>query len=125
MVSLIAHLWQRGAKSNKKPLLPKATIAASEGACVFLEYRRESHWLIADGRLPGGFPMAGHDLTPREHLRVSALAAAAAPFTGFSKWAFAFGHGSRGVEQIRPAQYGPQFFSEREYAVVERLAELI
>jgi gluconate 2-dehydrogenase subunit 3-like protein len=35
------------------------------------------------------------------------------------------GHGSHGVEQIRPAQYKPQFFSEREYAVVERLADLI
>lgn len=69
--------------------------------------------------------MAGQDLQRREILRVMALAAAAAPFTGFSKWAFAFGHGSHGVEQIRPAQYKPQFFSEREYAVVERLADLI
>ena len=69
--------------------------------------------------------MAGQDLQRREILRVMALAAAAAPFTGFAKWAFAFGHGSHGVEQIRQAQYKPQFFSEREYAVVERLADLI
>jgi len=69
--------------------------------------------------------MAGQDLQRREILRVMALAAAAASFTGFAKWAFAFGHGSHGVEQIRPAQYKPQFFSEREYAVVERLADLI
>jgi len=69
--------------------------------------------------------MAGQDLQRREILRVMALAAAAAPFTGFAKWAFAFSHGSHGLDQIRPAQYKPQFFSEREYAVLERLADLI
>jgi hypothetical protein len=69
--------------------------------------------------------MAGQDLQRREILRIMSLAAAAAPFPGFTKWAFALGHGSRGVEQIRPAQYKPQFFSDREYSAIERLAELI
>lgn len=69
--------------------------------------------------------MAGQDLQRREILRIMAIAAAAAPFPGFTKWAFAFGHGSHGMEQIRPAQYKPVFFSDREYAVVERLADLI
>jgi hypothetical protein len=69
--------------------------------------------------------MAGQDLQRREILRIMAIAAAAAPFPGFTKWAFAFGHNSHGIEQIRPAKYQPQFFSAREYAVVERLADLI
>ena len=69
--------------------------------------------------------MAGQDLQRREILRIMALAAAAAPFPGFTKWAFAFGHGNHGMEQIRPAQYKPHFFSDSEYVVVERLAELI
>lgn len=69
--------------------------------------------------------MAGQDLQRREVLRIMTLAAAAAPFPGFSRWAFALGQESRGVEQIRPAQYKPQFFSNSEYAVVERLTELI
>ncbi|HEX3321136.1 MAG TPA: gluconate 2-dehydrogenase subunit 3 family protein [Terriglobales bacterium] len=69
--------------------------------------------------------MAGQDLQRREILRIMALAAAAAPFPGFSRWSFALGHESRGMEQIRPANYKPQFFSDGEYAVVERLTELI
>ena len=69
--------------------------------------------------------MAGQDLQRREVLRIMTLAAAAAPFPGFSRWAFALGQESRGVEQIRPAKYKPQFFSNSEYAVVERLTELI
>jgi hypothetical protein len=69
--------------------------------------------------------MAGQDLQRREILRIMALAAAAAPFPGFAKWAFASGPGSRGMEQIRPARYKPQFFSDGEYVMVERLAELI
>lgn len=69
--------------------------------------------------------MAGQDLQRREILRIMTLAAAAAPFPGFSRWAFALGSPSRGMEQIRPAKYKPQFFSDGEYAVVERLAEII
>ncbi len=69
--------------------------------------------------------MAGQDIRRREILRIMALAGVASQFPGFTKWAFAYGHGSCGTEQIKPAQYKPQFFSNREYALVERLTELI
>lgn len=69
--------------------------------------------------------MAGQDFQRREILRIMTLAAAAAPFPGFSRWAFALGTPSHGMEQIRPVKYKPQFFTEREYAVVERLTEII
>src|SRR6266700_6717369 len=69
--------------------------------------------------------MAGQGIQRREILRIMALTGAASQFPGFTKWAFAYGHGGGGTEQIRPAQYKPQFFSDREYALVERLTELI
>jgi len=69
--------------------------------------------------------MAGQGIQRREILRIMALTGAVAQFPGFTKWAFAYGHGGGGVEQIKPAKYKPQFFSEREYALVERLTELI
>ncbi len=61
----------------------------------------------------------------REILRVMAAAAAAASFPGFTRWAFAYSHPSRGIEQIRPAQYQPQFFTPSEYTLVSKLTELI
>jgi len=54
-----------------------------------------------------------------------AIAAAAAPFPGFSKWSFVCGHPGKAAQQIKPASYQPQFFSQSEYAIVERLADLI
>jgi len=68
--------------------------------------------------------MAGQGLERREVLRVLALAAAASGEGGFSRWAFACGHGSERL-QVRPARYTPRFFSAGEYALVERLTELI
>lgn len=69
--------------------------------------------------------MAGQNPERREILRMMAVAAAAAPFTGFSKWSFACGHIGHGPGQIRPAAYQPLFFTAAEYALLSRLTELI
>src|SRR6267378_6046846 len=69
--------------------------------------------------------MAGQDIQRRKILRVMAMAAAAATFPGFSKWAFAGSHPPTGALQIKPAAYKLQFFSAEEYALVERLTDLI
>jgi len=69
--------------------------------------------------------MAGQGIQRREVLRILGTAAAAASFPGFSKWRFACGHIGNAVSQIKPAQYTPHFFSVAEYALVERLTELI
>jgi hypothetical protein len=58
-------------------------------------------------------------------LRILGTAAAAAHFPGFSKWGFACGHIGNANLQIKPATYQPQFFTAPEYAMVERLAEII
>jgi hypothetical protein len=58
-------------------------------------------------------------------LRILGTAAAATHFPGFSKWGFACGHIGNAALQIKPATYRPQFFTLAEYAVVERLAEII
>jgi gluconate 2-dehydrogenase gamma chain len=77
--------------------------------------------------------MAGQNLERREMLRALSLAAGAAHFTGFEKWAFAFPqaqqHGRTTITQ--PAQtgpqapYKPQFFTEDEFRVISRLSEMI
>ncbi|MGA7907504.1 MAG: gluconate 2-dehydrogenase subunit 3 family protein [Candidatus Sulfotelmatobacter sp.] len=54
-----------------------------------------------------------------------AMAAAVAPFPGFSKWSFGCGHLGNSRLQIKPASYQPQFFSVSEYAMVEQLAGLV
>jgi gluconate 2-dehydrogenase gamma chain len=69
--------------------------------------------------------MAGQGIERREMLRMLAMAAAVAPFPGFSRWSFGCGHLANGPQQIRPAAYQPQFFSPAEYALVERISELI
>ena len=69
--------------------------------------------------------MAGQGVQRREILRILGTAAAAAQFPGFSKWAFACGHVGNARLQIRPAAYYPQFFTVAEYAMVERLADII
>jgi gluconate 2-dehydrogenase gamma chain len=69
--------------------------------------------------------MAGQGIRRREVLRILGTAAAAAQFPGFSKWAFACGHIGNAALQIKPAVYHPQFFTAAEYAMVERLAEII
>jgi gluconate 2-dehydrogenase gamma chain len=77
--------------------------------------------------------MAGQNLERRDMLRALSLAAGAAHFTGFEKWAFAFPqthkHGRTGITQ--PAQseakapYKPQFFTVDEFQMISRLSELI
>ena len=69
--------------------------------------------------------MAGQGVQRREILRIMGTAAAVAQFPGFSKWAFACGHVGNARLQIKPARYHPQFFTEAEYAMVERLADII
>jgi gluconate 2-dehydrogenase gamma chain len=69
--------------------------------------------------------MAGQGVQRREMLRILGTAAAAAHFPGFSKWGFACGHVGNANLQIKPAAYQPQFFTAPEYAMVERLAEII
>jgi len=69
--------------------------------------------------------MAGQGIQRREVLRILGTAAAAAQFPGFSKWGFACGHIGNAALQIKPVVYRPQFFTTAEYAMVERLAEII
>ena len=69
--------------------------------------------------------MAGQNLERREILRMLSMAAAAATFPGFCKWSFACGHVSRELAQIKPSVYRPLFFTAEEYALIERLADII
>ena len=69
--------------------------------------------------------MAGQSIERREVLRIMAMAAGAATFPGFSKWTFACGHLGNALAEIKPAQYRPVFFTAPEYAVIERLTDLI
>ncbi len=69
--------------------------------------------------------MAGHTIERREILRILTIAAAAATFPGFQRWAFACGPRERVVPGIKPAQYRPLFFQEHEYAMVDQLTDII
>jgi len=69
--------------------------------------------------------MAGQGIQRREMLRILGTAAAAANFPGFSRWGFACGHMGKSAFEIRPASYHPVFFRPAEYAMIERLVEII
>ncbi|MGA7631162.1 MAG: gluconate 2-dehydrogenase subunit 3 family protein [Terriglobales bacterium] len=69
--------------------------------------------------------MAGQSIERREVLRILAVASAAATSPGFSKWSFACGHIGKRLAQIKPAAYQPLFFSSPEYAMIERLTDII
>jgi gluconate 2-dehydrogenase gamma chain len=69
--------------------------------------------------------MAGQGVARRQMLKILGTAAVAAQFPGFSKWGFACGHIGKAALQIKPAQYHPQFFTAAEYAMVERLTDVI
>ncbi len=71
--------------------------------------------------------MAGQNVERREILRMLSMAAAAATFPGFSKWSFACGHVgvTDDLAQIKLAVYRPLFFNAAEYALIERLADII
>jgi gluconate 2-dehydrogenase gamma chain len=71
--------------------------------------------------------MAGQNIERRDILRILALAMPASQFAGFKRWVFAHDHVNAqkitAGAQNRP--YEPQFFLPEEYALVERLAEMI
>lgn len=69
--------------------------------------------------------MAGQGIQRRAMLKILGTAAAAAKFPGFSKWSFGCGHIGNSALQIKPAAYQPVFFNETEYAVIERLSDII
>jgi len=69
--------------------------------------------------------MGGQGVHRREVLRILGTAAAAATFPGFSKWGFACGHVGNAALQIKPAEYHSQFFTASEYAMIERLTDII
>ena len=70
--------------------------------------------------------MAGQNMERREILRVLSLAAAAAQFPGFERWAFACPQQSSttSIENAR-APYKTQFFASDEYSIIETLTDLI
>lgn len=69
--------------------------------------------------------MAGQGIERREVLRMLAVAAGVATFSGFSKWSFACEHVGSALAQVRPAVYQPLFFTASEYVLLERLTEII
>src|SRR5579864_5648812 len=69
--------------------------------------------------------MAGQGIQRRAMLKILGTAAAAAQFPGFSKWSFACGHIGNAALQIKPAAYRPVFFNDSEYAIIERLTNII
>ena len=71
--------------------------------------------------------MAGQSIERRDMMRILALAAVASTFPGFRKWTFACEHGRPDNSNTGPGSgpYQPQFCSPDEYALVERLSELI
>ncbi len=69
--------------------------------------------------------MAGQGIDRRLVLRYMGLASVAGAFPGFHRWAFAFSHHPAGMLQEAPKSYQPLFFSPAQFALVERLAEMI
>jgi hypothetical protein len=71
--------------------------------------------------------MAGQSIERRDMMRILAFAAAASTFPGFRQWTFACDHGQTDKPRTSMARdpYQPQFCSPDEYALVERLCELI
>ncbi len=70
--------------------------------------------------------MAGQNFDRREILRILSVAAAAAQFPGFERWAFACPqHSEEGLVRAPGRHFQPQFFTPPEYASLEILADLI
>jgi gluconate 2-dehydrogenase gamma chain len=74
-----------------------------------------------------GFLLGGQSIERREILRYIGIAAVAASFPGFSRWAFACpaGHAQTAPPQPSPQPYKPLFFSGEQFRMVEHLAEMI
>jgi gluconate 2-dehydrogenase gamma chain len=68
--------------------------------------------------------MAAQDIPRREIVRILGIAAVASHWPGFARWAYAGGH-PPDAAPTAPSQFKPQFFSPEEYALVERLTDLI
>ncbi len=69
--------------------------------------------------------MAGQNPERRDVVRVLSMAAVAAQFPGFQRWAFAGQHEAAAPVAAGAAEYSPLFFTPAEYRTVEHLAELI
>jgi hypothetical protein len=71
--------------------------------------------------------LGGQSIERREILRYIGIAAVAASFPGFSRWAFAcpVGHAQAAPRQPSSQPYKPLFFSEDQFRMVEHLAEMI
>src|SRR5579863_10261227 len=71
--------------------------------------------------------MAGQSIERRDMMRILALAAVASSYPGFRKWTFACEHAQPDKPKASPAgdPYQPQFCTPDEYALMERLSELI
>ena len=64
--------------------------------------------------------MGGQTIARREVVRLLGIAAVAATYPGFSRWAFA---GTAG--DAAPAAYRPLFFNAAQYALLEQLTDII
>lgn len=71
--------------------------------------------------------MGGQGIERREILRYIGIASVAGMFPGFHQWAFACAQDPAHGTMVQPATkpYKPLFFSEPQYRMVERLAEMI
>jgi len=71
--------------------------------------------------------VGGQNIERREILRFIGIAAVAATFPGFDKWAFACpqGHTEAATSHVASGAYKPLFFSSEQYQMVEHLAEMI
>jgi gluconate 2-dehydrogenase gamma chain len=69
--------------------------------------------------------MAGQGIDRRMILRYLGFASVASSFPGFQRWAFAFAEHSPKMLQEMAKAYQPLFFSPAQFAMVERLSEMI
>jgi gluconate 2-dehydrogenase gamma chain len=70
--------------------------------------------------------LGGQGVERREILRYIGIAAVAASFPGFGRWAFACAHGvPTSRSDASAASYKPLFFSPQQYRLIEHLAEMI
>ncbi len=74
--------------------------------------------------------MANQSPDRRQVLALLAKVAAVGQFPGFSRWAYAAEHvhGDHPIEhpqQVKSAEYTPQFFTRAEYKTVDQISELI
>jgi len=76
-------------------------------------------------RVNEGVNLAAQDFTRREIVRILGIAAVAAHSPVFARWTYAGAHPLADVAGSQLAKFVPQFFSGTQFALVERLTELI